>query len=82
MWKLRGTPYLSEPELRDRGWTAVSIRRFLKRHDAATPNPRHAGGLPMRLYLPARVEAAERTEAYKEFLRASLTRRAARRRPR
>ena len=57
-----GTPapegFLSARDLRGRGWTERSIAAFLGTPDSTCPNP-HGGDAPMRLWLPAHVEAVE-----------------------
>ena len=45
--------------LRERGWTAGMICKFLPTPDETVPNPHHPNGRPMRLFDPARVEAME-----------------------
>jgi hypothetical protein len=52
--------------LKERGWTATLVQRFLGAPERTAPNPHYRSGPPMRLYLLTRVEAAEADEAFKE----------------
>lgn len=54
--------------LKVRGWTDRGIRLFLGEPDKKVPNPHYKSASPMRLYLKARVEEAEETEKFIEFL--------------
>ena len=51
--------YTSTAGLKRRGWTDGLIHRLLGRHDRTAPNPKFRRAAPMRLYITARVEAAE-----------------------
>jgi hypothetical protein len=62
-----GPVYLGHATLRARGWDDALIRRFLPEPDKFRDNPFYRSHPPRRLYLLARVEAAEGTP---EFLAA------------
>jgi hypothetical protein len=46
-------------QLKQRGWTAALIKKFLDPPDATRPNPHYKSAAPMRLYMATRVEAVE-----------------------
>ena len=51
--------------LKERGWTATMITRFLDPPDKLAVNPNYKSGPPMKLYELGRVEQAEKTEEFK-----------------
>ena len=54
----------SVPNLKDRGWTAAAVKRFLPEPDDTRPNPFHKTGPEMGFYLISRVKQIERTKAW------------------
>jgi hypothetical protein len=56
---------LGRSGLRGRGWTEALIDRFLPVPDRLAPNPHYRSAAPMKLYLKARVEAIEATDAFR-----------------
>lgn len=50
---------------KDRGWTELLIRRFLKAPDLIVDNPHYKSASPMRLYLIEKIEAIEATPEFK-----------------
>lgn len=59
-------PYLSMARLKERGWSAAMVTRFLGEADALKANPFYRQAAPMRLYDRARVVAAEGSEEFKQ----------------
>jgi hypothetical protein len=57
---------LSVAELRERGWTASAIKKFLpETPDHSAPNPKYStAGAPMKFWNLSRVEAAEQTDDF------------------
>lgn len=68
--------HLMAPGLRARGWTDGLIRRFLPEPCGTRPNFYSRTGPPIRLYLPARVEAVEATAEFRAALAAAAGRKA------
>jgi hypothetical protein len=66
--------HFGRPTLRERGWTDALIARFLPEPDLLAPNPHYRCGAPRKLYLIARVEAVEATDAFRIALAASAPR--------
>lgn len=56
---------LGTTALRERGWTAGMVVKLLGEADALKPNPHYRSAAPMRLYSTERVEAVERTDAFR-----------------
>ncbi|MFB9992207.1 hypothetical protein ACFFLM_09565 [Deinococcus oregonensis] len=59
--------FLATQDLKERGWTAALIAKFLGTHDATRPNGLKMGRRklpPVKLYTEARVEEAERDENF------------------
>ena len=52
-------------QLKQRGWTAALIKKFLDPPDATRPNPHYKSAAPMRLYAATRVEAVESCEDWR-----------------
>lgn len=64
--------------LKARGWTDGLIRKFLGEPDLLAPNPHYRSAPPWKLYLIARVEAIEQSDAFQlAALRARPRRRGA-----
>ena len=61
--------------LKERGWTAASIKKFLGEPDRFVPNPYYRSASAMRLYYFERVLEAERTTEVKAALHKSAARR-------
>ncbi|HZU01314.1 MAG TPA: hypothetical protein VFA10_16715 [Ktedonobacteraceae bacterium] len=57
---------LNKQSLKERGWTEALIKRFLGEPDATKPNPHYKKAAPMQLYTLARVEEAEKDEAWQQ----------------
>lgn len=53
--------------LKDRGWTEAGITRFLGEPDERKQHPFYKSQPPARLYLIARVEAAEATDEWQQW---------------
>ena len=66
--------YITTSVLKEHGWTATMIERFLKTPDAYKQNPCYRSAAPMKLYDPARVKRIERTKVFKETLEESAKR--------
>ena len=62
--------------VKERGWTASLIERFLGDPDAEAPNPRYPKAAPMKLYNLSRVEQAERSPEWLAATTALANRRA------
>lgn len=59
--------FLATQDLKDRGWTATLIGRFLGEHDGTRPNGLRMGRRrlpPVKLYAEARVHEAERDDTF------------------
>jgi hypothetical protein len=59
--------FLATQDLKERGWTAALIAKFLGTHDGTRPNGLKMGRRklpPVKLYAEARVEEAERDENF------------------
>jgi hypothetical protein len=69
--------HISVAGLKARGWTAALIRTLLGEPDTRADNPHYRKAAPMRLYLRARVEAVEASEAWQAALTTSAPRKAA-----
>jgi hypothetical protein len=69
--------HFGRPTLKDRGWTDALIARFLGEPDLLAPNPHYRSQPPRKLYLIARVEAVEETDAFRIALAASAPRKRA-----
>ena len=61
-------------ELKQRGWTDASIRRFLGEPDWKKRNPVYATAAPVRFYCCDRVAAAEASPEYRDWLEKSKVR--------
>jgi hypothetical protein len=69
--------HFGRPTLKTRGWTDALIARFLGELDLLAPNPHYRSQPPRKLYLIARVEAVEETDAFRIALAASAPRKRA-----
>lgn len=58
-----------------RGWTEALIAELLGEADEKRVNPHHKSGPPMQLWREARVEASEKSAAFKKFQRDAVPRR-------
>lgn len=58
--------FLTKPQLRERGWSAAMIHRFLGDPDSSKRNPRFRTAAPMKLYRLDRVAEAEDTGEWGE----------------
>ena len=67
--------HVSLAGLKARGWTPALITTFLGEPDLLRDNPHYRSAAPMRLYALARVEEVEATEAYRQAVAASASRR-------
>lgn len=75
----RPTPKrVTATQLQERGWTRTMIQDLLGEPDARPPNRAYPDHAPLRLYDLERVEEAERTDAFFEFLYQSEARKEAR----
>ena len=61
-----GSSLLSQTQLKERGWTLALVKKVLDPPDATKSNPHYKSAAPMRLYTASRVEAAERSEEWKQ----------------
>jgi hypothetical protein len=60
---------LSGADIKRRGWTDAMIAQLLGDPDERQPNPHYPDtGAPMRLYLRRRVEQAEATPKFEQWL--------------
>lgn len=69
--------HFGRPTLRERGWTDGLIARFLPDPDATAPNPHYRCAPPRKLYLIARVEAVEQSDAFQQAVAAAAARKQA-----
>lgn len=60
--------YVTMAGLKARGWTQIAIVEFLGRCDRRKTNPHYRTAPKIQLYLKARVEAAENSDEYKQFV--------------
>ncbi len=58
--------YLTQTDVKERGWTDSLIRRFLPSPDLTKGNPFYRCAAPMKLYAVGRVSAIETTPEYIE----------------
>ncbi len=68
------TALLTMTQLKERGWTAALVKKFLDPPDATRPNPHYKSAAPMRLYTASRVEAAGSCEDWKTAVARARTR--------
>lgn len=66
--------YVTKRGLRERGWTRVSIDRFLDEPDETSINMRHKCGPPVCWYLLTRVEKIEKSSAFRRWKESSQER--------
>jgi len=66
----------SVPNLKDRGWTATAIKKFLpEMPDDIRDNPHYSrAGAPMKFWLKARVHRAEKTKRFLAWTEGAATR--------
>lgn len=69
-----GQRYVSAAGLRARGWTGGIVRRLLGAPDRLSVNPRFRSAPHTRLYRTERVEAAERSEEFREVAESAVRR--------
>lgn len=75
------TPALESPslwnleKLKERGWTAALVKRFLGDPDGFKANPYYRNAAPQKLYLSSRVQAIEQTELFRDHRTKSAIRR-------
>jgi hypothetical protein len=55
---------LSLKDLKDRGWTDATIKKFAPQPDGTQVNPAYQSAAPMKLYLLARVKRIERRKTW------------------
>lgn len=58
--------FLTQSQLRERGWTPALIKKFLGTPDAERTNPHYRSAAPMLLYALSRVEEVEQQEDWQE----------------
>jgi hypothetical protein len=68
--------FLTLTQVKRRGWTDTAIKTFLAEPDEYRLNPKYASAALMRLYLLSRVEQAESTPEFKDWMERSAARRA------
>ena len=57
---------LTMTQLKERGWTATLVKKYLDPPDATRPNPHYKSAAPMRLYAESRVEMVEAEETFQQ----------------
>ncbi|MCL6568685.1 MAG: hypothetical protein K6T35_07355 [Meiothermus silvanus] len=68
--------WISLAGLRQRGWTAKLVERFLGAPDRTAPNPHYRSAPPMRLWAIERVEAVEQDPRFQQALQEARRRQA------
>lgn len=56
--------YISQTQLKRRGWTVNLIAEFLPEHDKKCPHPLNSGWEPQKLYSLDKVEEIEQDECF------------------
>lgn len=59
--------FYTKSELKERGWTDASIKKFLGDPDETIVNPRYKCAAPMCLYIIERVDLEENKDEFKKF---------------
>ncbi len=67
--------WITNALLKSRGWTEAAIRDFLPRPEGHKRNPHYASAVPMPVWTPQTVAAAESSRVWKDWLAKSLKRR-------
>ena len=67
MTKNNETHYITQTELKNRGWTTKTILRFVEQPDDTKTNPRYKSASPMKLWSLIRIEEIEGSTDFQEF---------------
>jgi hypothetical protein len=65
---------LSLKDLKERGWTDATIKKFAPKPDGTQVNPAYQSAVPMKLYLLARIKRIERRKTWIAWQEASAVR--------
>lgn len=69
--------YLTLSNVKERGWTAGMVRRFLGDPDKTATNPHYRSGPPMKLFQLSRIVLVEETPEWKDAFKRAAVRSAA-----